>query len=317
MKANERMNVLANNGIDTSKYFNITLDKELLNKGITLKLDGDNLTAQLAEEVNALREEIHNNGTVACTKLYRRWICAQMLRIQKGIEKRQYWNIEEYMRNFSYSYMRDMIIHELEAQEAIARDNDMETFEERKTFFSKQIIHRHYTGWVQALTRKITNSKVHIQNRSDRRMEQKEYITIGTRNFYLSEARDDQFEVMRMVGGLYNVRKNRIGEIKSYCESINKILNKYDVRSEKIFLPTKAFMEAYKASGAYYTLKNLVLFHNAKLTHYETGEALEGTEAFNYLHSYLEEVEDGNGYRLYALMKECLAENEIDLYNLY
>lgn len=317
MKANERMNVLANNGIDTSKYFNITLDKELLNKGIMLKLDGDNLTAQLAEEAEALREEIRNNGTVACTKLYRRWICAQMLRIQKAIENRQYWNIEEYMRNFTYSYMRDMIIHELEAQEAILRDNDLETFEERKTFFSKQIIHRHYTEWVQALTRKITNSKIHIQNRSNRRMEQKEYITIGTRNFYLSDARNDQFEVMRMVGSLYNVRENRIGEIKSYCESINKILNKYDVRSEKIFLPTKAFMEAYKASGAYYTLKNLVLFHNANLTDYETGEVLNGTVAFSYLRGYLDEVLDGNGYRVYALMKQCLKENKIDLNNLY
>ena len=80
----------------------------------------------------------------------------------------------------------------------------------------------------------------------------------------------------------------------------------------------KAFMFAYKDSGAYYTLKNLVLFHKGfYLTHDITGEILTRTEAFEYLKTYLKNVKNGDGYMLYALMRKAIADNGVSIRNLF
>lgn len=315
MNANERMNVLANNGIDTSKFFNVKIDKNALEKGVVLKLDGDSLTASLADDYNKLREEIRNNGTVACTKLYRRWICAQMLRIQKGIAEGRYKNIEEYMRNFRFEYMRDVISDEIHAIQSIYKDKDLETYKERSTFFTIPTIIAIYATWTRDLKYKIEDAKIHIQNRNRFGAEKKEYIEIGNRNFYLDEAKQDVMELNRlqrvlMLNGTY-------ASAERATKQMNQILEKYNHGRERIYSVPSHFMDAYKASGAYYTLKNLVLFHECYLTNYQTAEVFVGTEAFDYLKTYLDSMTYGEGYRLYALMKKCLKDNNVRLDNLF
>ncbi len=321
MNANERMNVLANNGIDTSKFFNVKIDKNALEKGVVLKLDGDSLTASLADDYNKLREEIRNNGTVACTKLYRRWICAQMLRIQKGIAEGRYKNIEEYMQNFRFEYMRDVISDEIHAIRSIHKDNDLETFTERSTFFTVRTICDIYVAWTRDLEHKIKDAKIHIQNRNRFGAEKKEYIEIGNRNFYLDEAKQDVMELnrlQRMLSLSVTLPSGRTyASAERATKQMNQILEKYNHGRERIYNVPSHFMDAYKASGAYYTLKNLVLFHKCYLTNYQTDELLLGTEAFDYLKTYLDSMTYGEGYRLYALMKKCLKDNNVRLDNLF
>lgn len=315
MNANERMNVLANNGIDTSKFFKVKIDKNALEKGVVLKLDGDNLTASLADDYNKLREEIRNNGTVACTKLYRRWICAQMLRIQKGIAEGRYENIEEYMRNFRFEYMRDVISDEIHAIQSIYKDKDLETYKERSTFFTIPTIIAIYATWIRDLKYKIEDAKIHIQNRKRFGAEKKEYIEIGNRNFYLDEAKQDVMELNRLQRLL--MLNETYASAEKLTKLMNQILEKYNHGRERIYNVPSHFMDAYKASGAYYTLKNLVLFHECYLTNYQTAEVFIGTEAFDYLKTYLDSMTYGEGYRLYALMKKCLKDNNVRLDNLF
>ena len=314
MRANERMNALANNGIDTSKFFTITLDRNVVNKGIMLKLDGDDLTVSLADEYRELREQISDNGTIACTKLYRRWICAQMLRIQKGIAEGKYRNIEDYMSYFTFKYMKQVIFDELNALRAIKRSGDIDTYNERSVFYTKSVIIDVYAHWINDLKGKLDSAKIHIQNRNKWLEPKREYVVIGNRNFYVDYIKAD---IVDMVSALNTIRTTEsLSVIRAVVVSINTKLAKYDNGREQIYSVPNSFKDAYKASGAYYTLKNLVLFHNANLVNYETGEVLSGTEAFEYLKTYLSKV-DNEGYKLYALMKDCLKRNNIRLDNLF
>lgn len=314
MRANERMNALANNGIDTSKFFTITLDRNAVNKGIVLKLDGDDLTVSLADEYRELREQINENGTIACTKLYRRWICAQMLRIQKGIAEGNYRNIEDYMSYFTFKYMKQVIFDELNALLAIERSGDIDTYNERSVFYTKSVIMDVYAHWINDLKGKLDSAKIHIQNRNKWLEPKHEYVVIGNRNFYVDYIKAD---IVDMVSALKTIRTTEsLSAIRAIVVSINTKLKKYDNGREQIYSVPCAFKDAYKASGAYYTLKNLVLFHNANLVNYETGEVLSGTEAFEYLKTYLPKV-DNEEYKLYALMKDCLKKNDIRLDNLF
>ena len=314
MRANERMNALANNGIDTSKFFTITLDRNVVNKGIMLKLDGDDLTVSLADDYRKLREQISDNGTVACTKLYRRWICAQMLRIQKGIAEGKYRNIEDYMSHFTFKYMRRVISEELTALRAIERSGDIDTYNERSVFYTKDVIINVYTHWINDLKLELENAKIHIQNRNKWLEPKREYVVIGNRNFYVDDVRLD---IADMVGILNSIRTtNEVTSVRAMVVAINNKLTKYENGRRQIYSVPSSFKETYKASGAYYTLKNLVLFHNANLVNYETAEVLDGTEAFEYLKTYLSNV-DYEGYKVYALMKDCLKRNNIRLDNLF
>lgn len=312
MRANERMNTLANNGIDTSKFFTVTLDRNVANKGIVLKLDGDDLTVSLADEYRELREQIDNNGTVACSRLYRRWICAQMLRIQKGIAEGKYKNIEDYMSHFTFKYMSRVLSDELKAMIAIGKNDDHDTFDERSAFYTWCTIAGVYDTWVLDLERKLENSKIHIQNRNRWDRPHLKYITIGNRNFYVEEIEIDIKKMKSVKSEIYGNTYDCF-ELKRIVNELNRMLAKYDNGREQIYSVPTAFMDAYKASGAYYTLKNLVLFHNANLVNYETGEVLSGTEAFEYLKTYQRKAE----YKVYALMKDCLKQNNIRLDNLF
>lgn len=318
MRRQDRMEQLKANGVDTSKYFQFTLDENTLSRGVALKLDGNNLTVQLADEVEGLKREIQNNGTVACTQLYRRWICAQMLRIQRDIENHRLWDIETYMRRFKYNYMRDVIMDELDALIAIKRDGDMETYKERSSFFTTYVILRVYETWAKDLDKSLANAKVHIQNRYSYYASNKgkeEYVKIGARNFYVRDVKNTSYYVGL---GLESIRRDQsIENIRRCCKCMNELLNKYATGKDQPFSVPKEFMTAYKASGAYYTLKNLVLFHNAWLENYESGEILQGREAFEYLRTYLPDAYAGDGYKIYALMKRCLKDNDIKLNRLF
>ena len=320
-----RMNVLANNGIDTSKYFTVFIDKAMFDSGsIMLKKSGDGITATLLDfakktnapnaEIEELRDKIRNNGTIACTRLFRRWICAKMLRIQYDIAKGLYPNIETLMRTFKIDYMTEVIANEVNMMDAIHRDGDMETFFEITKFFNVGLLTEIYWQWFTDLRTAKENAKIHIQNRHSWTQEQKEYIHIGTRDVYVTDIEKDLAKIEDLIENL---------EGNAYPITAMKeiaALNKYFTKHEYLikYSVPKAFMEAYKANGAYYTLKNLVLFHKAELINNDTGEVLSGTEAFEYLKNYLDHFDPrSNGYKIYALMKNTLRHNDINITNLF
>lgn len=324
-----RMNVLANNGIDTSKFFTISLDKDVLNKGVALKLNGNELTAEImnyatesnvpAEEVEELKRTINENGMVACTKLYRRWICAQMLRIQYEIEKGKYRNIEEKMRTFDIKYMTDVLMNEYNALDKIVRENDWDSYGERHIFYTPNAVVEMYHTWYNDLYKAKLKAKKHIQNRNHWGAEQKEYIKLGTRYKYTNDIDNDLSELFRLINGM---RSNpNPFDMMNLMRRANAILvpcRKGSTEAAIQYTVPKAFMFAYKDSGAYYTLKNLVLFHKGfYLTHDITGEILTRTEAFEYLKTYLKNVKNGDGYMLYALMRKAIADNGVSIRNLF
>lgn len=74
---------------------------------------------------------------------------------------------------------------------------------------------------------------------------------------------------------------------------------------------SKAWIDAYKGEGAYYTMKNLLMFHNCFVEVENTGLKLYGTKAVSYISSKLDEYK-GEGWRMFALMKKVIAINNFD-----
>jgi hypothetical protein len=107
-----------------------------------------------------------------------------------------------------------------------------------------------------------------------------------------------------------------IGNSNSYADLYRR-LNAF--MKSMIKLPwntpkSKVWIDAFKGSGAYYTLKNLVMYHDCKIyygtTHYNT-EIYAGTEAVKFIQSKLDEYR-GEGWRYLAMLRKCIADNKFD-----
>ena len=95
-------------------------------------------------------------------------------------------------------------------------------------------------------------------------------------------------------------------------KEIYKFINEF--KSKMISLPyhtdkSKDWIDAYKGEGAFYTLKNLVMFHKCGI---EVGDHMVyGASAMSVLNKRLYEYK-GEGWRMFALMKKVIKDNNFD-----
>jgi hypothetical protein len=80
----------------------------------------------------------------------------------------------------------------------------------------------------------------------------------------------------------------------------------YYVKLPKTTSLSRTWIECFKASGAYYTMENLVKYSGLKLVNYETKQMLDRESSLKYLQS----CKKNEGYQLLALLKESLFKND-------
>ena len=117
---------------------------------------------------------------------------------------------------------------------------------------------------------------------------------------------------------LYAPIRTHISNVKyaSNYNAVYKTLVKFMNKKTFIKLPfdtpkSKVWVDTFKGEGAYYTLKNLVLFHNCRVEvtgRYDLGVS---NSAIGYITAALDEY-NGEGWRMFALMNKVIADNGIN-----
>lgn len=307
-RVENRMNAMNANGIDTGKYFSLKLSTDMLDgKKIVLSSKGNDIY------IKQIMNEIESGGYIANDHMFRKWICAQMLRNLREIKRGCYNSYDDLMKTRFYSIKSILRVMNNEAN-AIAnmqRDGDVLAANERAEFWSPYMIMMTYHYLILDLGNAINNAKEHIQNRNKLHLEQKVYIKIGTHEIYKTEAIEDYNRLINITREIESCNGN-YKQIMFIMERLNGILLKPAYNKVEFKVPVP-FRNAYKGAGAYYTLQNLVLFHNCEVTNYETAEVLRGTEAWDYIKAnYL----CGEAYKIFALMKRVIETNHVTLASL-
>ena len=75
---------------------------------------------------------------------------------------------------------------------------------------------------------------------------------------------------------------------------------------------SKAWVDAYKGAGAFFTMQNLIRFHGCTLID-DNGKRLDKYRSLAFLSLKAETYSYGNGWRLLALLKNMLDDNGIDI----
>jgi hypothetical protein len=299
MNRNERMEKLNGMGVDTSKYFNFNLP-EGLKPGATISLviseDGHHV---IVGGNDAVREQIIADGYVRNTKLHRRFVMAQMFHMLNYVsydgKERGY---SACLRNrFDYKYTLDMMIEEVKVLSKL-ETRDAESFMERSHFFSKDVV-------VAVLDDYLEKLKKYVESLPDKKCKGVPYKRIKGVNIFNADLDKKLYRPIRD-------RIHRVQRAGNY-EQMHRELIAF-MRYDFVKLPyktpkSKAWIDAYKGEGAYYTLKNLVMFHDCVI--YGKVSSYTQQSAVNYLKARLQEYK-GEGYRMFALMKKVIEDNSFD-----
>jgi hypothetical protein len=293
MNKNERMNKLNAMGINTNKYF--TLDA---GDGTTIHVIIDKNGKPVRVD-DVIANGIIEDGYVRNTKLHRRWVMAQMFHMlnYKSYDGRKE-GYNEALKRFSIKYEFDMMLEEVRVLGKLeAKDKD--TFMERSHFFTKDVIAQTMADYVEELKKYVDT----IPNKNCKGIP---YKRIKGMNVFVADLQKK----------IYSPLEREITRLK-YASNYNEMYRIVrSFMSDMIYLPydtpkSKAWIDAYKGEGAFYTLKNLVMFHGCGIL--VDGHTVFGAAAVSILNKRLKAYK-GEGWRMFALMKKVIKDNNFDFH---
>ena len=300
LNKNERMNVLQNAGIDTGKYFTLNIN-ENIPAGTKIHIvidDNGNYVPQIINENDEIAEQIIEDGYVRNTKLHRRFVCAQMFHALNYVS---YDGSESgynaCLKNmYTYQYTLNMMLEEVRVLSKL-EVRDKESFAERSHFFTKDVV-------VNVLNDYVDKLKKYVDTLPNKNCKGVPYKRVKGTNIFVADLEKKLYGPMR-------AKIREIGKASNYTQMYNlmtwfmKDMVKIPYNAPK----SKAWIDAYKGEGAYYTLKNLVMFHDCAIEY--KYEIYRRDAAMQQLKYKLEDYK-GEGWRMFAFMKKVIDDNHFD-----
>jgi hypothetical protein len=241
---------------------------------------------------------IIEDGYVRNTKLHRRFVMAQMfhmLNYKSYDGRREGYNEALKMRGLKYSF--DMMLEEIRVLGKL-EVRDTETFVERSHFFTKDVIAKTMEDYIVEL-------KNYINTLPNKNCKGVPYKRIKGRDVFVAD-------LHKKVYATFERDINRLKSATNYREMYGIVQS---FMHDMIHLPyntpkSKAWIDAYKGEGAFYTLKNLVMFHGCGIK-VDKFDVRYGMSAVAFLNEKLNEYQ-GEGWRMFALMKKVIKDNNFD-----
>jgi hypothetical protein len=202
----------------------------------------------------------------------------------------------EWLKNFGIKYEFEMMLEEIRVLGKL-EERDRDTFVERAHFFTKDVI-------VKTMEDYIVELKKHIDTIPTKKCKKVPYKRIAGNNIFVEDIDKKICSPLRSdinsvkYAGNYNY-------IYKYVRSFMRKMISVPYSAPK----SKAWIDAYKGEGAFYTLKNLVMFHGCGIK--VDNRFVYGAAAVSVLQKRLNEYQS-EGWRMFALMKKVIADNGFD-----
>lgn len=261
--------------METRKFFTV----EDLMKAITENSQKGFAVERSADEAWAINSQFYNqvmdDGYIFNPYLHRRWLPSQFLRVLK------YNNMDAYAgvrRNYGFVYFVEWVKDEV-GKLAYLQKVDPVAFAERKNFLS-----------IDAIKVIIADYVLAAANFANAEAGRYRTVRAGRRKFRRNDVEQLVTELMQF--------NSNIQSVITY-ETMNEILQAHDVvkvgySAEK----PDSFVSTFIKSGAYYTLKHLVLFERLTIN------GKSGAEACDIVKSYINDSDANIMNALLNVIKE-------------
>ena len=294
--AQERIEALRNVGVDVSNLFAM----KGANGGEHIVSNKNGMLTFL-EDNDPIFDQIISQGTVPNRRLFRRWVMAQMFHMmsETAYRSKEPLGVTEMIHQFGYEYQWKMLMDELYAQMKM-EGRDPESFIERNRWFNTNVVEAMARDYTIQLKERVDALKV-------RNCKGIPYKRICSRNIFVSDL------VIKLYYPL-DMAMARIRQAKNAAQLYNaaRIFNNLRIKMAFDTPQSKAWVDAYKGAGAYFTMQNLIRFHGCVA--YDDGKKrLDKTQSLDFLRIKAMMYANGEGWRLLAVLKKMLNDNNIDI----
>lgn len=298
MKASEKLAALAAAGINVSNLFSMA---GVNGEEIIARMENGSLT--VVPENDPIFSNIAKWGTVPNNRLFRRWVMAQVFHMMTY--KGRKWGPEGFTaalnaKGFKYSW--EMTVEEFRVQ-AKLESRDIENFVERNRWFNKLTVLHMADFYLQELNHHINKLKA---NRL-KRCKGVPYIRLQHRNVFVSDILTKVINPLHRAYAAMEKANNATAlyrAVESFYREMKRTWFAYDIPI------SPAFKDAYKGAGAYFTMKNLILFHKAS---FKNGCVKVGEKKSMEILATKANEYKNEGWRLFGLMKKLIEDSKIDI----
>ena len=244
---------------------------------------------------------IIEQGTVSNRRLYRRWVMGQMFHMMSYSPSRskEPLGFTSMIHRLGYSYQWKMLMNELHAQMKM-EGKDAANFSDRNRWFNAKVVAAMANDYIVLLKKRVDGLKV-------RNCKGIPYKRISNRNIFVSDLEGKLFYPLSVALQRINWAKNA-SQLYKAAKEFNgmRIIMPYDTPQ------SKAWIDAYKGSGAFFTMQNLIRFHNC-VAFDDEGNRLDKYQSLSFISAKAEAYKNGQGWRLFAVLKKMLDDNNINI----
>ena len=301
MKASKKIEAMKAAGINVNNLFSVT-NSEGVERIARLECG----TMVFLSDNDPVLASIFSDGDVPNHRLFRRWIMSQVFHM---LTKKD-WNTGKEigfikaLQQKGYRYSWKMLVDELKVQ-AKLQQSDYENFIQRNRWFNKSVVMEmadDYTAQLEKVIQEALTSCKHCKGVP--------YITLGGRNIFVEDLHKKVYNKLRNVRVDIKLSNSAFKLYEATLEFYNFIKDTYSPYEMPM---SQAFKDAYKGAGGYFTMRNLIMFHDCVMSD-TFGCTLSKSDSLDKLEKMAEQYKDSKGWCMFGAMKELIAKNNINIY---
>lgn len=307
-KAQMRLEALKAAGVDVSRYFTLGDDQLVkIENGAAVPVDMDDAT------IDAVGKKIVEGGYVNNWKLFRRWVMSQMFHMLRDMEKDDK-SFNEVLQHKGYEYQWRMLENELYAQVKMSEHGDLDNVGARNRWFNGDVASDMATDYISKLRKYVDDNLIYNVKKDKDGNEKKAYkhtckgnpyVRLQNKDIFVADLEKKVFTPLREIA-------NEMAAVPTYKQLYDAV-HKFNKNRKHLEWNTKqsdAFINAYKGSGAYYTMRNLIMFHGARFL--KGGRKMSEVNSLKELESKAK-LYDEEGWRMLGVLKQLIKESGIDI----
>ncbi len=192
-----------------------------------------------------------------------------------------------------------MLMNELYAQMKM-EGRDPANFADRNRWFNVGVVEAMAKDYIKALRKRVDALPV-------KRCKNIPYKRVAGRDIFVSDLQSKLYSPLHLAAMRISHARDA-AQLYKAAKAFNEVRLKMAWDTPQ----SKEWVDAYKGSGAFFTMQNLIRFHNCVLSD-DMGRRMDKHRSLAFLSVRAEDYKVGEGWRLLALLKKMLADNKIDI----
>jgi len=284
-------------GIDTNKYFSLRLPTG----GEQLMTYDENGIPVAVKADDPIMQQIVKGGTVPNRNLFRRWVMSQVFHGLMWESRYSGDGFTGWLKMHGYKYQWKMLVEELRVQARLYKHGDMENFRERNRWFNKGLA-------VEMASDHVEQMRKDAKGRPQHKCKGVPYIKYDYTNYFVADIEKKLIEPMCGYALKIHTAKNP----QQLYEAVAQFCNHAHLSVAGDFKQNADWKDAYKGMGAHAVMQNLLRFHGCTFPK-DNDFYKRGRSGLDCLENAAESYANGEGWRLFGLMKQMIEENGIDI----